>query len=695
MQIKLREIFNRWSPLFLISCLSLFMELAVIRWISGEIRLFAYFKNLTLLAAFLGLAIGFALVGKGKDYRSVFPWLWGLFTILVLVFGYTTKFKALVYPGGGDEFLWFTADLSFWLSLLIFIGIIILFFFMILFIFIPLGQATGVEMADHAPVPAYITNILASLVGVWLFSLVSYLQTPPVVWFSLALIGIAIYFVIKHSFNWIVGSIFLVTIIGIGINEPNTIWSPYNRLDIMKTEFGEGNNTLPLGYSLTVQHYSFEGAYDLSEGFIKQVNKLLPEKSRVIEDLASQYNLPFILVPTGSRVLVVGSGMGNDVAAALRAQAGFVEAVEIDPAILQLGQELHPEKPYSDPRVFTVVDDARSYFNRSQEKYDLIVFGLLDSHTLLSSLSSVRLDSFVYTVESFRQAKERLNPDGYMTVAFVTNPWIKERLGRMLEEVFGKDKVYYNYRENGTIFVTGDNPPNSKTMEQLSKWSENSDISDLPVATDDWPYIYLRALRIPAGLWQTLLVIILLSIALMARSFPEALKPNIHFWLLGAAFLLIEFKSITELALLFGTTWFVNSLAISGVLVMALLANLYILRKKQVNLRWVYTFLFISMLFGYFFPLAQLAKYGPMIKGIIGTTVLSLPLFFAGMIFSESLRRYGETSRPIASNFSGSAVGGLLEYCSIWWGIKGLYLIAILLYFGALIAALKQRLLSR
>jgi hypothetical protein len=205
----------------------------------------------------------------------------------------------------------------------------------------------------------------------------------------------------------------------------------------------------------------------------------------------------------------------------------------------------------------------------------------------------------------------------------------------------------------------------------------------------------LRTIHIPAGYWQTILIIGLLCLALMKRSFPEALKPDWHFWLLGAAFLLIEFKCITELALLFGTTWFVNSIAISGVLIMALFANLIVLRSKSLNLRLVYVFLFASLIFGYFFPLVQLAGYRSIVKGLVGIIILCLPLFFAGMIFSESLKRFGETSRPIASNFSGSAIGGILEYGSIWWGIKSLYLVAIILYAGAMITALKQKLLSK
>jgi hypothetical protein len=102
--------------------------------------------------------------------------------------------------------------------------------------------------------------------------------------------------------------------------------------------------------------------------------------------------------------------MGNDVAAALRAGVERVDAVEIDPAILELGAALHPERPYNSPRVRLIADDARSVFAKSPDQYDMVVFGLLDSHTLLSSMSSLRLDSYVYTVESLRQARGLLAP---------------------------------------------------------------------------------------------------------------------------------------------------------------------------------------------------------------------------------------------------------------------------------------------
>ncbi len=127
MRNKIRDIIHTWGPLFLISCLSLFIELAVIRWISGEIRILSYFKNIVLLAAFLGLAIGFAMVGKGKDYKGTFPWLWIIFVAIVLAVGKGSQNRDLIYPGGGDENFWFTANFSFWISLLFFLAFVIMF----------------------------------------------------------------------------------------------------------------------------------------------------------------------------------------------------------------------------------------------------------------------------------------------------------------------------------------------------------------------------------------------------------------------------------------------------------------------------------------------------------------------------------------------------------------------------------------
>ncbi len=693
----METIFNnkrRWGPLFITSSLSLFMELAVIRWLSAEIRLIAYYKNLILLAAFLGLSIGFVLVGKGRDFRYRFSSLWGLFAALVVAFSLLNAKRPMVFPGGEDEFLWVTAPVSFWFALVMFMGAMLVFFLISVLLFIPLGQMVGEEMAPHPPVQAYIVNILASLVGVWGFSLISFLRTPPVIWFGIALLGITAYYFYQHKLTRSAVLIFTLSLVIIGIFDHGKLWSPYNRLNLTPLSYQQNNGQSKIaGYLLEVQNTFYQMALNLTNQSIKEVQEGISEEAaQELQEWAFTYDLPYKLVPPQSHVLIVGTGMGNDLAAALRGGMGQVDGVDIDPLILDLGRNYHPEQPYSKPGVKLIEADARSFFNRSREKYDLIVFGLLDSHTLLSGLSSVRLDSYVYTLDSFKQVKNLLKENGYVSISFATNEWIEDRLGRMLAWVFGPDRIYL-YRSSllGSTFIAGDVLPDQSVNTKLASWKPNPVYENLPLATDDWPYLYMRARKIPAGYWQTMLLIALVCLVLFARSFPEALRPEWHFWLLGAAFLLIEFKSITELALLFGTTWFVNSLAISGVLLMALFANLFVLGHPKVNLRWAYVFLFTSMALSYIIPLQAFSGLPDSLKATLSTLLLSLPLLFAGVIFSESLRRVGSTSGPLASNFSGSAVGGLLEYGSILWGIKSLYLVAVLLYVGAFLASLKSK----
>lgn len=693
--MNLFGIFRKWSPLLLVSSLSLFLELAAIRWLAGEIRLLAYFKNLTLLAVFLGLAIGFALVAKGRDLRFTFPALWGLFVILVIALGKVSEQKPIFFPGGNEESLWFVKSAPFLPSFALFLGTVLIFFLICMLMFIPLGQAVGKEMAPHPPVKAYVVNILASLLGVWVFSLFSFLETSPLVWFGFTLAGMCAYYIYLKKLRVSTIAIFVASLILVIVFEKDTLWSPYSRINISPITFKKQTNgeIVQVGYLLNVQQTFYQFALNLSPAFLESLKQSQDDsRVQVALETAAGYDLPYRLAPIGSRVLIVGSGMGNDVAAALRNGMEKIDAVDIDPMIVDLGKRFHPEKPYQDPRVNIFVDDARSFFNKTQQPYDLVVFGLLDSHSLLSGFSSVRLDSFVYTIDSFKQVKKLVSEKGLVVVSFAANDWIEERLGQMLSVVFGHDNVrIFHWDVEYATFVAGSITSQQEQEFHLKPWESNPTVSNLPLPTDDWPYLYLRYRSLPSGTWQAILLIALVCLAMIWRSFPEALKPDWHFWLLGAAFLLIEFKSITELALLFGTTWFVNSLAISGVLLMALFANLIVLNTKRIPLGLPYTLLFASLAFSLFFPLNLIANWPGVFKALVSSLLLSLPLFFSGMIFSESLRRTGETSLPMASNFSGSVVGGLMEFGSLYWGIKSLYLTAGILYLGSILPILRRK----
>src|SRR5207245_7146212 len=102
----------------------------------------------------------------------------------------------------------------------------------------------------------------------------------------------------------------------------------------------------------------------------------------------------------------------NDVAAALANGASHVDAVEIDPAIFDIGRAAHPNKPYDDPRVTIHIDDGRSFLRKTTAQYDLIVYAFVDSLVLHSGYSSIRLESFLFTEGAFRDIAAKLTSNG-------------------------------------------------------------------------------------------------------------------------------------------------------------------------------------------------------------------------------------------------------------------------------------------
>ena len=129
---------------------------------------------------------------------------------------------------------------------------------------------------------------------------------------------------------------------------------------------------------------------------------------------------------------------GNDVAAALSAGAGHVDAVEIDPVINGLLTPL-PSRPALPPtRSVTVhLDDGRSFVRRTDRSYDLISYALVDSLVLHSGYSSIRLESFLYTEQAFRDLKEHLKPGGMLVVYnYYRQGWVVGRLAKLAGDVF-------------------------------------------------------------------------------------------------------------------------------------------------------------------------------------------------------------------------------------------------------------------
>jgi spermidine synthase len=194
-----------------------------------------------------------------------------------------------------------------------------------------------------------------------------------------------------------------------------------------------------------------------------------------------------------------------------RAAAEHVDAIEIDPAILMLGRDGHPEHPYDNPRVRAVVNDARWFLRTTDHRYDLIVFGLLDSHTLLSQASSVRLDSFLYTVQAMREARARLKLGGMISLAFsVMNDPLGRKIYLMLQEAFdGRPPICIQVGyDTGVVFLESESGPFSLSPDFLTQrgFREKTAIYADPavhadVSTDDWPFFYMPQRVYPVSYW--------------------------------------------------------------------------------------------------------------------------------------------------------------------------------------------------
>jgi hypothetical protein len=395
--------------------------------------------------------------------------------------------------------------------------------------------------------------------------------------------------------------------------------------------------------------------------------------------------------------LILGAGAGNDVAGALRHGAEHVDAVEIDPVILGMGRQYHPEHPYNSPRVTVYTGDARSFLKKATKKYDLIVFAFLDSSTLLSSFSSLRLDNYVYTVESFQNAKALLADQGTLMLSFATGrSFATDRLYATLESAFGTPPAAYftGFWVNGVILIEGG--ARDTKLPQLIDASADLRArtnSTTLLATDNWPFLYLTERSIPGPVLVVAGLFFLLVWMVLRKSNCLAWKtslPHLHFFFLGAGFLLLETKAVVQLSLLFGGTWIVNSIVIGAFLAMALAANA-LAGMFRVSAVAMYSILLLLLTLDFWFPYSAISGLTTGEKILVGGGWAALPVFFSGIVFSSSLQRFGRPAEALGVNLFGAVLGGLMENAVMIGGTPILKGLALVMYAASGFALFRSR----
>ena len=688
--------------IFLISASCLFAEMLLIRWIGTEIRIFAYLQNTILVACFIGFGLGLLTsTRKIKIQESIMP-----LTILTLLLAIPFTRGLLgsiseMLSTMDDAIIWYSAEQTNVLSriIMVILGLIIAYYVLILVVdtFVPLGRILGgLINEDQNPIRAYSINILGSLVGNWCFVLLSFFNSKPYVWF-IALVAMLFVFICKDREHRSRNIILLVTTIVLSWfagrvgDSIEVIWSPYQKLVVRNTRVGEAGD-----FVVNVNNVGYQTIVDLSNRHVIGSPEVFDPTQRGL----SQYDIPFLLNPEAKKVLIVGSGAGNDVAGALRHNIEKITAVEIDPAIIKIGQRFHPEEPYAAKNVEIINDDARSYFSVTKDKYDIISFGLLDSHTT-TAMTNTRLDHYVYTRESIQQAKSLLKPGGIITLTFaVQRPFIADRMRNVIEEVFGEAPMMMSFPSSsygwgGLMFITGDstvirkqidqNPYLSGFFDNLAKNTPLIERYGTKIITDDWPYLYLQSPKIPT-LYFFLIGVMALVFARSCKKWQavnclQFYSSNFwHFFFLGAAFLFLEVQNISKASVVLGNTWQVNSIIVSGVLAMALAANWLAFRYPKLPIKISYIALISICIALYFFDLSFLCFLPLLFKAGAVAFLTSLPMLLSGIIFVQSFSLVERRDLALGANLVGALVGALLQSMTFVVGVKALLILVAMLY---------------
>jgi spermidine synthase len=663
-----------WFWIALSAGVGLFAELMIIRIHGSFFQMFAYFKNVSLLSCFLGLGIGYI---RGRHRPLLTPLVLPLLFLQILLM-YLLRFTPIAdwlhNPISEITMFGFGSTSNFGQIVIVYAFMVIIYGLNAVCM-IPFGQLVSRLMMRSDKLPSYSWNLIGSLVGIILFSFISFAWTPPWVWVLLCTVGVIpfLYRRIAHLLPSIFSLAILLIVFVIPFqSDKDDIYSPYQIISLF---FNESRPPEILACNTFHQRM-----FDLRDESIGN--------DRLLKNWQIFYDLPYSFKHNPGDVLILGSGTGNDVAAGIRKGAGHIDAVEIDPVILESGKRWHPEGPYRAASVNVINDDARSVIRHSEKKYDLIIYGLLDSHSLLSGRAGgVRLDSYVYTVECFKEARKILKAEGMICLSFCV---MKLELGRklymMLAEAFdGRTPRVYQVSDDASYcFLIGNKPASQLTrldpaILEITPFIRKLDLS-VDKSTDDWPFFYMPTRRYPLSYLTMIMILAAVSMGFVRRLVPGSGNFSIPCFFLGAGFMLVETKSITELALVYGSTWLVISIVIAAILIMAFLANLMVIRFGSPRPSVTYSLLGFSLLIGLGISFGGLEGLSLTVERLIMTLVLTLPLFFSGFAFSTELKKSASVAIALSSNLLGAMLGGFLEYNAMYFGYRSLYILALVMY---------------
>lgn len=636
--------------LIVLTFVMLFVELALIRWLGGNVLYLSYFSNIVLLGSFLGVGLGFLWASRSS---------FGLLRFAPLALGALVLFVHFVpvtLSAVGSDLIFFGRELKpngppreiILPAIFIVVSIVLA----------CIGDGIARTFKELKNLEAYQFDLIGSIVGVVIFTALAFLGAEPIVWGTVA----------SAVFLWAIrprrlGMLALVClpmlamlgVLGVESRESQTLWTSYYK--------GEYVVMGPQGIGMFVNGIPHWFQTDGSD----------PMYNIAYQQRADQ--------TPPKEVLVIGAGSGNDVAKAIEKGASNIDAVEIDRRLLDVAAQYHPAKPYDDPRVNVTIDDGRAYLERSDKKWDLIVLALPDSLTLVQGASSIRLESYLFTKDAADSYRNHLTSDGVFAMYNVyRDAWLVDRYAATLDAAFGHTPCVTKIPDTSQAVLTIGAQERDVNCPAVDAWVQTPDMPK-PVG-DDRPFPYLRTPSIPTFYVVALGLILLFSLAAvrLVGGPLRGMRAYTDLFFMGVAFLLLETKNVVQFALLFGTTWLVNALVFGGVLVAVLIAVLVSQRVRIKRPMLLYVFLAISIIVSWAIPQHVLLELAFAPRLLVALILAFTPIFLANMVFAQRFRDSADSVTAFAANLVGAMVGGVLEYTSLILGYRNLMIVALVLY---------------
>jgi hypothetical protein len=646
---------RRWldkpAQLAFASFLMLFVELALIRWTAANNVYVTNATNFVLLASFLGIGLGFLNAKSNRDFVRWAPLALVLLVAFVLAFPVILATLSGPHPYQG---LFGTQALPRPVSLAVI-------FVLSTAVMAGFGQAVARLFVTFEPLKAYRLDIFGSIVGTAAFTLLSFLELPPVAW-GVIVAGGLVLLLGRSARRWQYAAAAIVVImLAIESAAPHQQWSPYYKISAQLS--GKAHPAL----YVSANNIPYQAARSLT----------------VLHQQKKFYFYPYQHVTRSSlkNVLIVGAGTGNDVAVALSEGAQHVDAVEIDPILIKLGRSEHPNHPYDSPRVTTHNADGRAFLQNSTKKYNLILFALPDSLTAVNGQSNLRLESYLLTEQSVMSARAHLAPGGTMSMYNYYSNHLYNRYATTMLDAFGQAPCSQVGPPLGgrRLAVLTDKPAGETVPNCTTVWHG----AQVAPATDDHPFPYLLKNTIPSSyVWMLALILAASLIAVWlfgSRSFRK-MGGYIDLAFMGAAFLLLETKNIVQFALLFGSTWLVNALVTVAILVAVYLAVETARHVKLPPPVVLYAALIASLVLTWLIPQDDLLTLPIAARFLAGGALAFAPVFIANLIFAQRFSDVETTTTAFAANLLGAMVGGALEYLALITGYRFLLILVGVLY---------------